>query len=373
MRRWLPRRLGKLLGPACALLLLAAGLGFWQRHALLTWGYLECAARATDSECAVWVERLADLDVPGVPHLLAALQRHDATACTNVRLALVRLSERWPANDPRQDDLRKSMIDRFPRLSPEGQRNALEWYAVWLNRMPSPAAREGAMALLATAGRSPEAAVRCQALMLANAVLQHGATPEQVSGCRELARQGLQDTEAANRVEAVRVAVHPQVGLARQAAPLLDDPAPAVRQMAIVAVGSTADAVATDDLLRSLHDKDADVRRLCEAALKSRGLKPEEVTLARLITDARATTRLQILNRLGRADLEPGIWLRRLSQDSSPAVRAAAVRAAAEFPEVDFADQMHKMAAHDPSATVRQLAQHYLKQRADKGRRLENR
>jgi hypothetical protein len=59
-------------------------------------------------------------------------------------------------------------------------------------------------------------------------------------------------------------------------------------------------------------------------------------------------------------DLPLGIWLRRLSLDPAPAVRAAAVRAAHFQTQADLRDRMAEMAREDPSPTVRQLAGYYL-------------
>jgi hypothetical protein len=143
--------------------------------------------------------------------------------------------------------------------------------------------------------------------------------------------------------------------------PLLNDPAPEVRQAAMLAVGPSSEVLATDDLLRWLHDPDADVRRLCEGALRSRGLHEDHVRLGRLMTDSRAGVRLQVVDCLRESsDLEPGVWLRRLSHDPAPAVRAAAVRAASEQTALDLTDRLEQMAENDPSPTVRQLARHYL-------------
>jgi hypothetical protein len=136
-----------------------------------------------------------------------------------------------------------------------------------------------------------------------------------------------------------------------------------VRQAALVTLGppEAAPAVSTDDLLRSLHDSDADVRRLCETALRSRSLSDRDILMGRLVTSPQATARLQVFKKLREAaDLEPGVWLRRLSHDPAPAVRAAAVRASFDYPNVDMAERLAQMAQSDPSETVRQLAEHYL-------------
>jgi hypothetical protein len=95
-------------------------------------------------------------------------------------------------------------------------------------------------------------------------------------------------------------------------------------------------------------------------ALNSRGLPDSHLHLARLISDPRPSARLQVLHHLrGDTDLEPGVWLRRLSQDPAPAVRAAAVRAAAAQTRADLRDRLRAMAKDDPSPTVRELASHY--------------
>ncbi len=112
-----------------------------------------------------------------------------------------------------------------------------------------------------------------------------------------------------------------------------------------------------------MHDDDIEVQRLCEAALRSRGLSEAHLDLARLISDQQPGARLKVLDRLTRVtDLDPVVWLRRLTVDPCPAVRAAAARAAVHFPDSTLGDRLREMAERDPSETVRQNAQYYLKQ-----------
>jgi HEAT repeat protein len=186
---------------------------------------------------------------------------------------------------------------------------------------------------------------------------------------RELARTGLTSPDAEGRVRAAHLTLHAALRadaeLVAQVAPLLRDPVADVRRAALLAVGTAEQTVNEDALLPLLHDPDADVRRLCEAALRGRGLRDDHLRLARLISDARPSARLQVLDHLERtADLEPGAWLRRLSEDPSPAVRAAAVRATAAQTQADLRDRLRRMAQDDPSPTVRQLAGHYGQQHA---------
>jgi hypothetical protein len=96
-------------------------------------------------------------------------------------------------------------------------------------------------------------------------------------------------------------------------------------------------------------------------------LSENHILLARLISDERASARLEVFEHLQHAsDLEPGVWLRRLSQDASPAVRAAAIRAAMSQTRVDLRPRILEMAQRDPSPTVRHMAQHYLSRRPTK-------
>jgi len=131
----------------------------------------------------------------------------------------------------------------------------------------------------------------------------------------------------------------------------------------VLAVGPADHLVRDEALLPCLHDKDAEVRRLCEIALQSRGLRPEHLRLGRLLTHPIATMRLQVLDELNSsADLDPALWLRRLSHDPSPAVRAGALRMMSERANLDLDDRMEQMARGDPSPTVSSLARFYLRE-----------
>jgi hypothetical protein len=155
--------------------------------------------------------------------------------------------------------------------------------------------------------------------------------------------------------------MRPGLELLDAVTPLLNDPDAEVRRSAMVAVGPAAEILGTDDLLRWLHDSDAEVRQLCEKALRSRGLQDEHLRLGRLMTASQPRARLQVLDRLRYAnDIEPAVWVRRLSHDPAPAVRAAAARAAAEQTLTTLTDRLEQMAQNDPCPTVRQLAQYYL-------------
>jgi hypothetical protein len=158
--------------------------------------------------------------------------------------------------------------------------------------------------------------------------------------------------------------LHPAVRTDRQllqeVLPLVRDPSPAVRRVALLSVGSEEELISEDDLLPLLHDPDDEVKRLCEAALRGRGLRETHIRLGRLLTDARAKVRLDVLQHLHEADdLHPDVWLQRLSQDRAAAVRAGAIRYAFDA-SINLGDRLGQMATSDPDGTVREHARDLL-------------
>src|SRR5438874_1369216 len=179
--------------------------------------------------------------------------------------------------------------------------------------------------------------------------------------CRDLALRSLQEAEPAQRVLAVNLALkiarRSDAEILAKVVPLLRDAAAEVRRAAMLAVGASRQVIADDDLLPFLHDADAEVRRLCELALRSRGLQENHLILARLITHQDPAARLQVIDHLKLApELEPSVWLRRMTEDANPAVRAAAIRAACRDFPVDLGERIRQMALSDDSETVRNIA-----------------
>jgi hypothetical protein len=353
-------------------LLALAGLGWWQRTPFLAWYYVHGLTSAGDDERERWVERAANLDTAALPNLFACLSRDDPRACVNAEAVLVRLVKEWGNNDSRTLLFAEQLGERFSDLSVFGQRCALELAIMVLRAQadgPQVPARavQAAGRMLAAAAQLSDQGVQFRALALAEVVVDVVPQGQWGDTLREVVPTGLKSLDADCRIRAVHLTLHgglrADTDLLAQVVPLLRDPANTVRRAAILAVGMAPKAIHEDDLLPLLHDPDPEVRRLCEAALRGRGLREDHLKLARLISDSRPSARLGVLDHLARAtDLEPGAWLRRLSQDPSPAVRAAAVRAAAAQTQVDFSDRLRQMAQDDPNPTVRQLADHYWQQ-----------
>lgn len=356
----------QLLRATLVLCLLGGATLYWQGPSLRTWYHIRGLSRATESDRESWVRSaVAHQDVL-LPALCACFHRDDERACANAGAALVRITQGWEPDDARRAALAGRLTEGLTQSSQAGLRAAL---AVAVE-LPAPDAvvppeLAGNLAqLVAHATQHNDGTVRTLALNLAQRLVERTPSADVIPACRAAVSCCLQDEQPEVRRHAIRVAQCPGLDLLERVVPLLDDPAASVRQAALVAVGAARDAVADDELLRWLHDPDGAVRQLCEQALRGRGLQDQHLKLGRLLTDRTPGTRLQVLEQLRRAnDLEPGVWLRRLSHDADPAVRAAAVRAAAEQPFVDLRDRLEQMARNDPSPSVRQLAEFYLRAR----------
>ena len=145
-----------------------------------------------------------------------------------------------------------------------------------------------------------------------------------------------------------------------------------VRLAVLLAVGPADEKIVpAKSLLPALHDADAGVRKVCEEVLrKDRGLSAECVKIGWCLSHPDPAERLNVLDHLqSGADVEPGVWLRELSHDDSPAVRLAAARMMSREELVDLSDRLEQMASADPSPTVCQMAKLYQKwAKAEAGR-----
>jgi hypothetical protein len=341
--------------------LVVAGLGWWQRTRLLSWYYVRQLVRADMESRDAYVKRVADLDQAVVPRLFSHLECPEEQACDNVAAALMCLVERWGPEDARSLAVVEELNNNWHRFSKAGKLSSLQITAVVLHRSgaksPEPRLLKAAGELLSASAENAD--FRPGTLTLGGALVRHCAREPLGQTCRDLGLAGLKDPGPENRIRAVNLllcAGDPK--LLAKVVPLLKDQPAEVRQAALVALGPAKETIGDDDLLPLLHDADAGVRKLTEEALRSRGLPENHLLLAKLISDDRPEQRLRVVHHLFQTeDLPVGIWLRRLSQDPAPAVRAAAVRAAHQ---ADLRDRLGEMAREDPSPTVRQLANYYL-------------
>lgn len=349
-------------------LLLLGGLLAWcERDVVLTWYYLRGLENARGDDVATWAARTASLDAPVVPRVLELLTRDDEAVCANAHAALSALGQRWGRTAPHSGELVQQAVKLFPRLSQPGRGVVLKLTEDWAGceeTCPECLVCAGSH-LLVQVAHLHQPALLGPTVELALTIVAHSSRPELTSAARGIAQAALAADDPAVRARALRLATHPGIELRGEVVKRLHDPEPLVRRAAMLAVSEDDEAIANDNLMAWLHDPDAEVRRLCEAALRGpkRGLKPHHLQLARLIGDARWEVRLRVLDHLEDAqDLDPSGWLRLLTQDRSPPVRAAAIRAAAHFDGVDLSDRLSQMADKDPDSTVAELARHYLSQ-----------
>jgi len=296
--------------------------------------------------------------------LIHRLSAGDERTCANIQAALAQLIEGWDTFDQRRDDLLGQLEKAIANASVSGQKTILDLATALLNSENSVDVLEKSLPscnLLQDFRVLSHKEARRKALELSEILLKNLQNTEVRNSCRDLIRACLQDDEPENRLKAVQLGSRPPINLLSEIVPRLRDSNPNVRYAALLVLGIATEVLATDDLLPCLHDSNAQIRRLCQMALLGRGLRDEHIRLGRLLTEPDARKRLQVPDALRQTtDLEPGIWLRWLSHDPSPAVRAVAIRAAMETSNVEMKDRLSQMSQNDPSTTVRQLAKFYL-------------
>jgi hypothetical protein len=354
---------GKFLGGLVLVFVFGcAGVAWMERANLLSWFYVRALARAAENDRAGWVERVATLGETALPGLLDCLTQCEAQVCANARAALERLTQWWGGGDPRTRELALKLSREFAQFSPAGQRQTLDLAAGWFAEPGERGELVSACSrLVGEAAGATDADVQASALDLCGVLLTQPNGDDALRPGQDLVRNALNSGTVDNRLRAIRLALHPGMDMLEQVVVLLGDESALVRQAALLAVGPARDVIHDDQLLPCLHDPDPKVRRLCEVALGGRGLRAEYLELGRLLTDPHPARRLQVLDYLrGPTELDPGLWLRRLSHDPSPSVRAAAMRAMTQQTFVDLSDRIDQMARTDPSPTVCQLAQFYL-------------
>jgi HEAT repeat protein len=114
----------------------------------------------------------------------------------------------------------------------------------------------------------------------------------------------------------------------------------------------------TDDmLLNHLYDEDVSIRETASIILKTRGLTQEQISLGGLIFSPKPQQRISVIPFLkDRNDIDPVVWLIKLSRDPEEMVRINAVEALSAHKSPSVKKRLAAMATSDPSAIVRQTA-----------------
>jgi hypothetical protein len=359
----LGRRSWKLALLALFLLFALGLIGWWQRQELWARYCVYQLAHANNKEREKWTQATTELRSLAITPLVHCLEQQDTKVCANAKAALVTLGLRDDGACVQSSELVAALAQQFHKLSSRGQQTAIQIGMALLTRNshkpPAPSLLQPVGRMLTESSEVQDEAVHAVALA---AVVQPSEMVEALAGpARELVRRCVRDQDPKIRSAVIRLAACQSVGFLEPVGLLLDDPAVEVRREAMLAVAPHPEVIATDDLLKWLHDTDSTVRSVCEASLRSRGLNDDYLRLGRLLTDDNALHRMQVLEFLrSHSELDPSVWLRRLSHDPVNAVRAAAIRVASDRTIRGFRDRLEQMAQNDQSPTVRQLAQYHL-------------
>lgn len=325
-------RMGRRIGLGVVVVLLAGGVYAGVRWKSLNASYSGYKLRtATTDEARLTAAcKLIEAGDSGTPYLVETLRGADAERCTAVVFALRDYLKDLDPSDPRFAALCRPHVHGFADYSEVGQ--------------------EAALLLVSDFLRSPE--------------------PDCLPRCREIVRVALKHRSTEVRVQAVHLAMRPDLDQKADVVACLQAPEPEVRRAAMLAVGPAgpgSSAIADEDLFAWLNDADAQVQMLCESALGTRGLQPEQIAAARKLTSPDAAERLKLLIDLRwkrDAIRDPGPWLERLSRDADPAVRAGAARVAYEC-KLSFAGWLDRLAQDDPDGTVRQIVRFHRSRAAE--------
>lgn len=174
-----------------------------------------------------------------------------------------------------------------------------------------------------------------------------------------LVKQRLGDTESVSRMAAVAcLGTLPIDEKAEPAIACLRDRDFSVRYQTLAAFASRPTLLTEDAILPLLHDPVPDLKSLAEKILTARGLNPDLIGLGRMITHERPEMRASAIGLLERReDIDPIIWLLRLSEDPDVRVRLKAVEAFAGRITPEVRQRLREIAAADDNAEVRAAAE----------------
>ena len=169
----------------------------------------------------------------------------------------------------------------------------------------------------------------------------------------------LADRDTRARAAAIAcLGLAPIDALAAPAVAYLDDPQNGeVRHQVLISFAARPDLLTDDMILKRLHDPEPGIPQLAELILRTRGLSKDQISLGRLIASPRPEMRVSVIPLVkDRDDLDPVVWLIRLSHDADETVRTKAVEAMNGKDSPDLRARLREMADKDSSAAVRTAA-----------------
>ncbi|QDV33286.1 HEAT repeat domain-containing protein [Tautonia plasticadhaerens] len=172
----------------------------------------------------------------------------------------------------------------------------------------------------------------------------------------------LDDPEPGVRLSAVLALGRlPIDAMAQPATALLDDPVPAVRVQLLNSFAHRRDLMTDEAILPLLFDPESAVALAAQIVLRARGLDDDQISLAKLLFHPRAEIRASAIAMVeAREDIDPIVWLLRLSRDEDEAVRSQALDALSRRTSPDARRRLAEMADSDPSESIRDAARRAL-------------
>jgi HEAT repeat protein len=357
------RRRGIVVGLAAGAAALLAGVwAFWPRAsrspAPLT-GARETAAASSPAEAI----RNGDAKA-----LAAIHERLSAGTASRLAPTEAEVAE-WVA-------ILQALPAAYPRSSPRAKIARVELTGMILDRLsvegtPAgwPAALVPSHDVLSAAMSDPDADVRTAALRAVGHLWVWApgrslspSEEEAVASWKESfyaqVVEGLADPSSAPRIQAI--ACLGSLPIDSKAAPALahlTDPDVSVRLQVLSAFANRPQVLTEEAILPLLHDPIPDLQNLAARILKARGLNADLIGLGKMVTHPRAEIRASAIPLLVvRDDIDPVVWLLRLSEDADESVRLRAVEAFKGRASPDIAQRLREMAVADESSSVRAAA-----------------
>ena len=140
---------------------------------------------------------------------------------------------------------------------------------------------------------------------------------------------------------------------------LMKDKEPFVRAEVIRYFALRSGLISDEQLLGLLYDDQQVVRGSAELALKARGLSEIQIALGKMIVSTDPTIRVSVIGKLDESvDVDAGVWLARLVEDSDASVRLKAVEAIARRKvSGDLIRRLQVISEKDSSDAVRKSAE----------------
>ena len=353
-----------------------AGFAWFERKPILSWHYVRLLTYAYEENREERALNVAALEQAALPGVLEALRQNDLLVCANMQHALFLLANQWGLTDPRTLEMFEQCREQFDEFSPAGREKVVYLLTNLLRQdtpKPLPPRLTKVISDILVAAEQRDELLGL-ALLLAAELIDCVQPGQWVDASRAMVERGIADSNPDTRTYAamllIREPMRKEKSLYDKAKLLLRDPHAGVRQAVMVILASATEEIREESFMHLLHDEVPGTRELCETILRKRGLTDNDIEMARKTGDEDPITRMQVLEDLRQM---PGAnlheWLRRLSHDPEAAVRAAAVRAAGDYLQVDFSARLREMAAEDPNETVRQNARYYLWERARRSAR----